>query len=194
MEQLSNDFFRYGIYCLTICFPIVILERITVTYFVRFIFSLGVNSFSKTIENTSLNVDFDKLKNQKISKVDGYFYFAKNGLIYFRSYNYKDKSTQKIKGIAKIEKGNLKIQCYSPIEYTSMIFLPLIWGFAFIGASYNQDKNPEILLIPLIIGLILFIVSKFGEKDKFNRMCKELEEVLTGKVITDTKKSGKTIS
>ncbi len=191
MEQLSSDFFRYGIYCLTIFFPIIILEIITVTYFVKFVFSLGVNSFSKMIENISLNVDLDTLKHQKISRTDGYFYFAKNGLIYFRSYNYKNKSTQRIKGVAKIEKGNLKIQSYIPIgELSLMIFFPIIWGFGIIGASYNPDGNAELGLIPLIIGLILFIASSFGGKKKFNRMCKELEEILNGKVEeNDTKKS-----
>jgi hypothetical protein len=198
MEQLSIDFFKYGIYCLTICFPIVTLESIGVYNDINFLFSLGFRSSGKTMKNINLN-KLEELKNQKIITKDSIFRFDRTGKIYIRNLNQHSKkmgfrpNLRTIKGIAQItSQGQLKVQLYSFLGNTLMlIFLPIIWIAGIIGASYNPDGNAELGVITLIIGSILFIGSSFGEKKKFNKMCTELEEILNGKIETETKKATK---
>lgn len=200
MEKFASDFFTYSIYCLTILVPIVLLERIGIYSNVKFLFSLGVRSFSKTIQNINL-AKLEKLNNQSITTENTAFQFDNNGIIYIKSLSNKYRKrnfggSAKIKAVAqKANKRELKIQSYSFLEHTlSMIFLPIVCIAGIIGASYNPDGNAKLGFIPLVVGVIVFLISKFEHKRKFDKMCKELEETLTEKVATDTQKNSKIIS
>lgn len=197
MEELSINFFKYGIYCMCILFPVFILESIGLYSNVKFVFSLGIKSFGKKIQIINL-FELEKLKTQSLTTEDTEFQFDENGVIYIKSLRNKHrkrnfKSSSKIKAVAKIEnKNTLKVQSYNFLSSTlSMVLLPIIWIAGIIGASYNPDGNAELGFIPLVVGFIFFIFSKFEHKRKFDKMCKELEEILNGKVATDTKKTSK---
>ncbi|WP_338793077.1 hypothetical protein [Bernardetia sp. MNP-M8] len=195
MEQLTINFFTYSIYCLTIAVPIIILEKVGLYSNVKFIFSLGIKSFGKTIENSSL-IKLEKFKGQSISTEKTEFQFDENGVIYIKSFRREHKKrtfgeSATIKALAKTaNKNTLKVQSYTFLQDTLyLIFLPIICISAIIAASYNPDGNAELGFIPLVMGIVFFILSKFEHKRKFNQMCKELEEILAEKVVTNTKKT-----
>lgn len=186
MEKLSVDFFTYSIYCLTIAVPIIILEKVGLYSNVKFIFSLGIKSFGKVLQNIPL-IKLEELKSQSISTEKTEFQFDENGIIYIKSLRNRHrknfKGSAKIKAVAKTaNKNTLKVQSYTFLQDTLyMIFLPIICIAGIIGASYNSDGNAELGFIPLVVGIIFFIISKFEHKRKFNQMCKELEEILKTK-------------
>ncbi|WP_375562952.1 hypothetical protein ACE193_10645 [Bernardetia sp. OM2101] len=195
MEQLTIDFFKYGIYCLTIAVPIFILEKVGMYSNVKFVFSLGIRSFGKTIENITI-IKLEGVKGQSISTEKTEFQFDENGVIYIKSFSNKYKKrnfggSAMIKAVAKtVNKNTLKVQSYTFLQDTLyMIFLPIICIAGIIGASYNPDGNAELGFIPLVGGVIFFIISKFEHKRKFDKMCKELEEILKPKndIITEKK-------